>query len=400
MIHKEHPDLRIVRKKPKKPKKSQQTSNKRRINIVPTNVGMIMLSNFDESGDEYDFDSLPPRQQRLERNSDIEDSDTEENIVKIPTRNSRIEEDEESGGGIPDNFFDTDDDIESHSSEKNAKSGKEKESTCDQLNKSNGKDVPINENVDENMEEDDEASVSVSNPRMGLRLSQLTSRIEEMRDILRVHQYMDQLERFRHADESADDDDQEVDEIEEKEMENEESTNKKIKTEDKSENNCKEESSDDDEVERGMDIADIMHLNAVRANKTSRCMSNNSADTSETSGIGSFSEASAFGSFVEDHMPEMTNGHSSSQKSSPDESSPERSYCDQILEEDEMDVKNSENNNDSDEGIVKDKEKDCISVGDDGEPKENIKVYMQEKIYKLPLPEAMKAYINYYRIKP
>jgi hypothetical protein len=47
-----------------------------------------------------------------------------------------------------------------------------------------------------------------------------------------------------------------------------------------------------------------------RAKKTSRCLSNNSAETSETSGIGSFSDMSAFGSFVDDHMAEIINGRS------------------------------------------------------------------------------------------
>jgi hypothetical protein len=32
-------------------------------------------------------------------------------------------------------------------------------------------------------------------------------------------------------------------------------------------------------------------------------------------------------------------------------------------------------------------------VEEDSEPKENVKKYMREKVYQLPLPEAMKAYL-------
>lgn len=388
LIYKEHPELKVVRKKPKKAKKSQpKTPNRRRINIVPTNVGMIMLSNFDESGDELDFDQLhlPLRSQHSENDSDSEASDTEKKSENKSAKTSKVEDDEGSEGGIPENFFDTEDDIESHSCSNNKT--KDNNSSCDNI---------VDNNVDEDMEEDDEDNdeelASGPNPRLGMRISEFTSRL--------VHQYMDEIERFRRAEES--DEDQDPDEMEDEEIGNEENMNKKIKTDDKSEHNSKDETSDDDDdddvVESGMDIADIIGLNTMIGNKSARYMSNNSVDTSETSGIGSYSEASAFGSFVEDHLSEMTNGRSSSQKSSPDENSPERSYCDQIIEEDEMDIKNLESNNAPDEGIVRDKETCSVEAEpDDAEPKENIKVYMREKIYKLPLPEAMKAYVNYYR---
>ncbi|XP_063409994.1 protein-L-isoaspartate O-methyltransferase domain-containing protein 1-like [Mytilus trossulus] len=374
-IYKQHPKLRSVRKRPpKKPKKTAPPANRRRINIVPTNVGMIMLSNYDESTGSGEDDEERNRATRSPHlDSDFDDSEMEDGEVTIPSRDHT--------GVIPEDFFDYDEEEDFDGGVKNEK---QNGANCD--NKIDG-NLETSENDEENIEDDDDETIPIpssANPRLGLRLSQLSSRIEQMRALLRAQRCMDLLNG---TDASADEED--------KEMENDETTIKKIKTEDKTEESS-EENSEEDHEEEGMDIADVIDFHN-RGKKTSRCLSNNSNDTSETSGIGSFSEASAFGSFIDDHLPEMANGRSMSQKSSPDESSPERSCCDQIIEEDEMDVKQLENNNDDDEGIVNDKDIADTEADDDSEPRENIKTYMQEKIYVLPLPEAMKAYINYYR---
>lgn len=383
-IYKQHPKLRSVRKRAmKKPKKTAPPANRRRINIVPTNVGMIMLSNYDEStgsgeDDEEGSNTRAIRSPHLD--SDFDDSEMEDGEVTIPSRDLKTDNDSE--GVIPEDFFDYDED-----SDDGLKNEKQNGANCDKNIDGNNE---TRENDEENIEDDDDETIPIpssANPRLGLRLSQLSSRIEQMRALLRAQRCMDLLNG---ADASADEDENEED----KEMENDETISKKIKTEDKTESSA--ENSEEDHEEEGMDIADVIDFHN-RVKKTSRCMSNNSADTSETSGIGSFSDASAFGSFIDDHLPEMGNGRSLSQKSSPDESSPERSCCDQIVEEDETDIKQPENNNDEDEGIVNDKDTVDTETDDDSEPRENIKTYMQDKIYVLPLPEAMKAYINYYR---
>jgi hypothetical protein len=396
-IYKQHPKLRSIRKRPpKKPKKPPPSSNRRRINIVPTNVGMIMLSNFesDGSGDDEEEDSQP-RLSRMRSNVDDSDMDDEDGDVSPKIFKGKNEKEEDTDGVIPEDYFDYEDEDESDDGEKN-----ENGLQCEKISK-NGKTESGNddEKSDEDKEEsdDDESKPSLSRPWLGFRLSQQYSRIEQMRALLKAQICIDQTQRLESA----------VTEMEQStELSNEESSNKKIKTncedEDSSENKIesiedKDESSDEDSEEEGMAITDVYNIHH-RAKKTSRCLSNNSAETSETSGIGSFSDMSAFGSFVDDHMAEIINGRSS-QKNSPNESSPERSCCNQILEEDEIDHKTSDNNNDIDEGIVKDEDKD-VSVPDveeDSEPKENVKKYMREKIYQLPLPEAMKAYLNYYR---
>lgn len=374
-IYKQHPKLRSVRKRPpKKPKKTAPPANRRRVNIVPTNVGMIMLSNYDESTGSGDDDEERNRATRSPHlDSDFDDSEMEDGEVTIPSR--------DHASVIPEDFFDYDEDEDSDGGVKNEK---QNGANCDKKIDGNNE---TSQNDEENIEDDDDETIPIpssANPRLGLRLSQLSSRIEQMRALLRAQRCMDLLNG---TDASTDEED--------KEMEKDETTIKKIKTEDKTESS-EENSEEEHEEEEGMDIADVIDFHN-RVKKTSRCMSNNSADTSETSGIGSFSEASAFGSFIDDHLPEIGNGRLLSQKSSPDESSPERSCCDQIIEEDEMDVKQLENNNDEDEGIVNDKDIVDTEPNDVSEPRENIKTYMQEKIYVLPLPEAMKAYINYYR---
>ena len=308
-----------------------------------------MLSNLqsDGSGDDEEEDSQP-RLSRIRSNLDDSDMDDEDGDVSPKIFKGKNEKEEVTDGVIPEDYFDYEDEDESDDGEKN-ENGLQCEKICKNGKTESGND---DEKSDEDKEEsdDDESKPSLSRPWLGFRLSQQYSRIEQMRALLKAQICIDQTQRLESA----------VTEMEQStELSNEESSNKKIKTncedEDSSENKIesiedKDESSDEDSEEEGMAITDVYNIHH-RAKKTSRCLSNNSAETSETSGIGSFSDMSAFGSFVDDHMAEIINGRSS-QKNSPDESSPERSCCNQILEEDEIDHKTSDNNNDINEGLT------------------------------------------------
>lgn len=368
-IYKLHPKLRSVRKKPKKQKRFPSSSaGGRRINIVPTNVGMIMLSNFesDGSGEEDESQSLK-RNKFSQMDSSLDKSDMEDD--------NEEERKNYSDNVVSENLFDYDDDEYSDDAKN--------EGNCDKKdNKDSSQENEIY--IDRKEENDESENEELSNPGIGFSLRYPHPGFEQMYAILRGQRFSDHSDELKNEEATSKVLDRDQREI--LENEKEDLSSKKMKTDYKDKNSDLGNESSDEQFA-------LFELNH-QCKKPARCLSNNSGDTSETSGIGSFSEASAFGSFLDDQTSEAM----ISQKSSPEESSPERSCCGQIIEEDEIDD-NFSDSNDKNKIIKKDDKQVTTDadVEDDSEPRENIKIYMQEMIYELPLPEAMKAYVNYYR---
>ncbi|KAK3092070.1 hypothetical protein FSP39_024911 [Pinctada imbricata] len=219
-------------------------------------------------------------------------------------------------------------------------------------------------------------------------LIQLGSRLEEVRSILMAQR---STNRQRTENNSSEMDMEDGGEDEDVEMEDEPDYGA-VKNEEDSKTNETDDQTDEKEShqeENGIGHFDADNcewendtvsfprpiISVGRPKGTNRCLSSTSADTSETSGIGSLSEASALG---DDHF-DTELGHSPISKPSPGGSSTDESVVEPALEEADID-----------------KEVKC-----ELQPKEpyidHMKINMQSKIDQLPLPEALKQYLMYYR---
>ena len=118
-------------------------------------------------------------------------------------------------------------------------------------------------------------------------------------------------------------------------------------------------------------------VHSAKPTKTQRCLSSTSADTSETSGIGSLSEASALG---DDHF-ETELGHSPTFKPSPGGSSSDDSVVEPMHNIEELDMEREH------KGELR-PEQPYV---------DHMKIHMQAKVDQLPLPEALKLYLMFYR---
>ncbi|KAJ8306604.1 hypothetical protein KUTeg_017149 [Tegillarca granosa] len=321
-IHKEHPSLKAIRKR--KPKKQKpKVDLKRRLNIVPMSMGMMILGQFDDSGESDGGDPELEGSPRSRRSSH--------------DRNIQQREDE----GI------------------------------------------ITDDIDEEDSDDEESA-----------------RLGEVNSLLRSHRRSDPLSRLEehqnsreesvessiqkksdhHTPENSDDNFPKIDD------------NMEVKNTNNDKKKMEEVSSDDMSENEDMDtdLADIIFGGkTVSPPRKLRYSSSTSVDTSDTSGIGSLSEASVIGSLPDDHMIEQDITKCISDKtSSAGSSSEEGMNGDQPMEEEEQDEKDRK----TEEEEVEEEEEE-----EDTKPKESVKIYMKEKITMLPLPEALKSYLAYYR---
>ncbi|XP_060080998.1 protein-L-isoaspartate O-methyltransferase domain-containing protein 1-like [Ylistrum balloti] len=348
-IYKEHPSLNAIRKRPAKKEKVKRQRRKH-INMVPMSMGMMILGQFDGS-DESDDDSIGNHQSRPCRD--------EENISGS---------DKEQEGS----------DEEGRHRQRCAHQGMEEDIE---------ESIEEEEEEEEEDEDEEEEEFETTGRRRATArqtLHELATRLNEVRTRLNVQRQLDQMSRRQPNEEEEEDtrheEKGEVKGEKETECEND---NDEGHLEDSEEN--EEEALQDKIDEQGsledlekedmeLDFTDMLPLPPFPCSSGSpphkqRYSSSTSVDTSETSGIGSLSEASAIGSLGEDTILMQAMSSSSSQGSRAD-GSPEESFMDSIKQPTK-----------------------CI----DTVPKECVKTYMKEKINLLPLPEALKAFLMYYR---
>ncbi|OWF45745.1 protein-L-isoaspartate O-methyltransferase domain-containing protein 2-like [Mizuhopecten yessoensis] len=354
-IYKEHPSLNTVRKRPAKKQKARRQRRKR-INMVPMSMGMMILGQFNGS-DESDDDSIIDHQgQPCHDEEDISDSGSDRGEGQEGSDEDRRPRGRKS------------------LRRRSARQGMEE-------------DIEEDEEEEEGEDEDYE---STPRRRVTARqtLHELATRLNEVRTQLSVQRQMDQMSRLQPNEEEENqvtnneekDDDEGVEEEDiyayndDDEGHGEEESEGKEDEVVQNKSGVQSSLEDLDKEDMELGIFTEMFPPPIPCSSGSpphkqRYSSSTSVDTSETSGIGSFSEASAIGSLGEDAVLIQAMSSSSSQGSRAD-GSPLESFMDSITEPTE-----------------------CI----DTVPKECIKSYMKEKIDTLPLPEALKAFLMYYR---
>lgn len=352
-IYKEHPSLNAVRKRPAKKQKARRQRRKR-INMVPMSMGMMILGQFDGS-----------------------DESDEDNIIDHQGLSCRDEGEEEEISGS-----DKEQEEEEEDRQRRRRNGRK--SARQRMEEDIEEDVEEDE-VEEDEEEDEDFETSIRHRATAHQtLQELATRLHEVRTRLSAQRNRDHMASLQHEEEE---------EVEEEENQNTKSEGKDDKgveegmtsngvdeglvediSEDKGEVQSKsggslEDLEDKEDME--LDFTEMFPPPPLPSSSGSpphkqRYSSSTSVDTSETSGIGSLSETSAMGSLGEDLFLMQAMSPSCSQ-ANPVEGSPTDLFL----------------------GT------ECIDI--DAAPKECIKTYMKEKIDLLPLPEALKAFLMYYR---
>lgn len=356
-IHKNHPELSKVRKRPKKPKRkpNKGLSN---LNIVPLSMGMMILHQFDRDNSLTDSDEEADR--RLEEHESSGDAEEKEGNVMDGV--------EDSNDGIEGKFSTDEEEIEEEENKKESvednKANKNhvKEEVVKEENgvKTSGIDVaekPEDKKSDEESDygSDEErkaseaidtvAEVNSASDGAQVRAQQVASRIDEI-----IANAMASCRPGTHADHPQSLSPPEA---------------------------HWSDTDDDTDDGRKYNIEEFIKYGAKGKNleppRKSRYSSSTSVDTSTTSGIGSF---------VEEHLDEEM-GQCDSEKTSPGWSHLEHEVAgSEKLQT--MDVEETESGDEK-------------SFDENGVPKITLSVYMKEAIELLPLPSAMKSYLKYYR---
>lgn len=363
-IYDEHPDLKTIKKrKPKKPKKRYCRRRPKKMDVLPVNMGMMILNGFDESDE-----------------SDMENED----LGEIYDSSDEIEED-----SAVDGVSDEECESETQASEKDKISKTKKNGRRAKTDSEEEHTEPRRRRMDRHNFSDRSLILAsrlleVMNHARSSSSNQGSSSASAMEDLKEEEPsvsverdtdlYEDDGEIF-HTDHGLESDmgnkteTKNPPEIEkqsdDKQARNDTEENSSLPNEDDYRSSV---ISSDSEVENDDVLAGI-NSNFAMVERKQRCISQTSVDTTATSGIGSLSEASA----LEENMESEMTG-SPSEKLSPCSSSQESGQVGPVVDSES------------------DPESNTLPPAED-----LLKKYMVEKIYTLPLPEALKLYLMYYR---
>ncbi|XP_045157375.2 protein-L-isoaspartate O-methyltransferase domain-containing protein 1-like [Mercenaria mercenaria] len=353
-IHREHPELTKVRKRPKKPKKKtpKGLSN---LNIVPLSMGMMILHQFDRDNSVTDSDEEPGRRD--------EENETDDNVMDgVEDSNDGIEgkfstdEEEKEDEEVLENKKAADNNVsKNHERQEVVEKGNGlKGNGIEKVSeKQNDKDSDLESDYGSDEEEkineaiDSVAEVNASTDGVKKRVAQTTSKIDEI--IANVmascspERSKDPLQNLAPPDAHWSDTDE-----------------------------------DDGDDDKKYNIEEFIKYGARGKNleppRKSRYSSSTSVDTSTTSGIGSF---------VEEHLEEEM-GQCDSEKTSPgwNQLEPEAGCSENKPQKMDVEETESEDEKNSDG-------EDVLKI--------TLSMCMKEAIDSLPLPSAMKSYLRYYR---
>ncbi|KAL3869480.1 hypothetical protein ACJMK2_042157 [Sinanodonta woodiana] len=342
-IYKEHPSLFEGIKRVKKPKKQVQ---KPRINIAPMNMGVMMLRQFE----------------------DMEESDIEDDW-----QNSTDLQDQDRQGGKKD--LEDDDDIAEEALHKNGKNENYKIKVGAEDDDEQGTDTESDyESGDEEMQDLDVQMQSKQKPHIGDRENEIVKTEKNETKDATITRSMVNISPLKC--------DSELDAMFEKEARSQYERNDHSDLEAHNSGTVMDILPDrmsppnilDDDEEEDIDADDQLMTFAeifqqarayYRAQTMSkaRCVSSTSADTSETSGIGSYSE---------DNL-EIGSGKASPSGSSADNIAVQPVDCNETSPQKEGQEQK------------------------EAPPKEAVGMYMKQKVDLMPLPSALKSYLLYYR---
>lgn len=336
-IHQEHPDLNHRPKRQKKPKKKRR--RQQQLNVVPMSMGMMILGQFEESDtsdieDSKQFDSDQSHSEDDEVPDTLEKSDSDEDEDEYDGYNDAVGE-----LPVPDSMSDAEKDSQEHAHACNDVELLEVDTEVKSEN-------AVNMNVQKPATDGGNIqSTASSTPtpnstegktaikRVGKAIS---TKLGEISSKLKSDVKQNTTHENRH--------------------------HQKMK---KMRNHSSDDSSED--LNFDFDFPEMFHHNAASSfvlGKSSklRCSSNTSNDTSETSGFGSLSD---------DHL-DAEMGKYAPEKLSPGGASLEEETTNQLMDCSEQEVA-------------------------DKVMKPNIRMYMRTKIETLPLPQALKCFLMYYR---
>lgn len=367
-IYNDHPDLKTIKKrKPKKPKKRYCRRRPKKMDVLPMSMGMMILNGFDESDES-----------EVEKDGEVSD-------------NSDEMEEDSAVDGVSDEDCGSEDKASAKGTSpkvkkngRRAKTDSEEEHTEPRrrrMDARHDRSLILASRLLEVMNQAQELARSTSSNNQG---SSSASALEEMREeepSTSEHRDSDHLcEDEDEIFNSEQDMESDIpDKIESQsppengnQINNQETNDTKQNfslpnDEDDDENRISVISSDS-ELENDDVLASINSNLAARERKQ-RCISLTSVDTTATSGIGSLSEASALEENMESEMTE-----SLSEKLSPSSSSQESGRAGPAVDSES------------------EPESSVIPQSED-----LLKKYMIQKIDTLPLPEALKLYLMYYR---
>lgn len=363
-IHRDHPHLTKVRKRPKKPKKkaSKGLSN---LNIVPLSMGMMILHQFDRDNSLTDSDE--------ENDHDVQDNEQSDGENKAVD-----DEEEDSNDGI-EGKFSTDEAESDGDVKKNDKViAKLKNGEKDHINNVGVQDLKqkavkagnglVSNGLGGSKKESDKKEDSESDYG-----SDEDGKIGEA-----IDKVADVNTKAEEAQRTTDQALSRIDEIIANVMANSQRPNPDP-FEHLSPPDAHWSDTDEESEEKKYNIEEFLKYDGSKRKtleppRKARYSSNTSVDTSSTSGIGSF---------VEDHLDEEM-GQCDSEKTSPGWNAMELEPSCSRNKPQEMEV----------EEIDSADEK--LSEEEDG-PKITLSQYMRESIDSLPLPTSMKSYLKYYR---
>lgn len=302
VIEKEHPNLRKIRSRQRAPKKKR--IKRRGLNLVPLNMGMVILRQFEAGGRDGDNDTRPSIE---DHDSDDSISDSNDNIPAEASSEDHIDEEDEFATVLTKSKFQA-----------------EKKKIMDLISEESDKESSEDEGMDE-MEAGEVAGNSGD--------ASMDNGLEQSTNERQLPEADVNLANSEHL-------------IEDSQDVNGMYPEQTFEDSDDSEN-------------MAFDVNEMLRRYAPPRYSSPtkiRCASNTSADTSETSGIG-----------TDDHSDPDSN------KPSPGttpESSAEAMMAHDMDSTQIKDVKDST---------------DCMYT------------YMKDKVEQLPLPIALKAYLRYYR---
>lgn len=363
-MHKKHPELSKVRKRPRKPKKTAAKGHSN-LNIVPLSMGMMILHQFDRDNSLTDSDD-EERDRAIEANENSEDEDEhlmddlEGNSGEIEAKFSSDEDDEVNDAEIMEQVM---------NKNENATEGKDAVNEVLKTEsgvKTNGNCIVADKPIEKKSDSESDYG-SDEEPESN-------DAIDTVAD---VNSTVEQVEQGARQTASR------VDKIIANVMA---SCSPRPETDHHLESLRPPEArwsdtDDDADEDKKYNIEEFINYGTKDKNlappRKSRYSSNTSVDTSTTSGIGSF---------VEEHLDEEMGRHCDSEKISHgwNQIEPE-SGCSESKPQ-IMDIEENESNDD-----------DKVSDEEEDVPKITLSQCMKEAIDSLPLPSSMKAYLNYYR---
>ncbi|XP_061175493.1 protein-L-isoaspartate O-methyltransferase domain-containing protein 1-like [Saccostrea echinata] len=369
-IYNDHPDLKTIKKrKPKKPKKRYYRRRPKKMDVLPMSMGMMILNGFDESDES-----------ELEKDDNGEVSDNSDEMEE----DSAIDGVSDEDCGSVDQASAKGKSLKVKKNGRRAKTDSEEEHTeprrrrMDTRHDFSDRSLILASRLLEVMNQAQELARSSSSNNQG---SSSASALEEMRE--------EEPSKSEQRDSDLYEDEDEIFNSEQDmESDMQDKTGSQIPPENENQRNVQETNdtkqnfpmpnedddnrisviSSDSELENDDVLASINSNLAARERKQ-RCISLTSVDTTATSGIGSLSEASALEENMESEMTE-----SLSEKLSPSSSSQESGRVGPVVDSES-----------EPESSVLPQSEDLL------------KKYMIEKIDTLPLPEALKLYLMYYR---